>query len=71
MSSLVGNLMFWGGLLLIIVGIVLVVIGFIQKKARDQKGQIHTNFIIIGGIVAGIGLIIMIIGLVLKIRAKR
>ena len=70
MSSLVGNLMFWGGLLLMIIGAILLVIGLINRNAREDKSQKHINFLLIGGILFVIGLIIMIIGVVLKKRAK-
>jgi len=56
--------------LIIAVGVGMVVVGFVEKNKHKSNKQYHTNLIIIGAIVAGIGLIAVIIKFILNMRKK-
>jgi F0F1-type ATP synthase membrane subunit c/vacuolar-type H+-ATPase subunit K len=56
--------------LIVAVGVGMVVVGFVEKNKHKSNKQYHTNLIIIGAIIAGIGLIAVIAKVILNSRKK-
>jgi hypothetical protein len=56
--------------LLIALGVGMVVVGYVEKNKHKSNKQYHTNLIIIGAIIAGIGLIAVIIKFIFNMRKK-